>query len=137
MVGTEEGSVTYPLFMKLPDGRLLFSYRNGSSGNGNQLINVYDTTSKTWSRFLAAPMFDGESLRSAYTTVTRLGADGKFHMGWVWRDTPGAETNSKLSYMESAQIYKTGPPVRGNRCNFLLHTQPVKWSTPSKVRHIK
>ncbi|TXK81458.1 BNR-4 repeat-containing protein [Paenibacillus sp. N3.4] len=104
MVGTEEGNVTYPLFMKLPDGRLLFSYRNGSSGNGNQLINVYDTTSKTWSRFLAAPMFDGESLRSAYTSATRLGADGKFHIGWVWRDTPGAETNSKLSYMESADL---------------------------------
>ncbi|MEK8131871.1 BNR-4 repeat-containing protein [Paenibacillus filicis] len=116
MVGTEESSVTYPLFMKLPDGRLLFSYRNGSSGNGNQLINVYNTASRTWSRFLAAPMFDGESLRSAYTSATKLGPDGKFHMGWVWRDTPGAETNSRLSYAQSPDLQNwtasSGQPVQ-------------------------
>lgn len=35
MTGKNEGRLTYPEFYRLPDGNLLFLYRDGSSGNGN------------------------------------------------------------------------------------------------------
>ncbi|MEP7267824.1 MAG: BNR-4 repeat-containing protein, partial [Saprospiraceae bacterium] len=37
-----ESSVTYPEFYRLPNGNLLFLYRDGSSGNGNLIINQFD-----------------------------------------------------------------------------------------------
>src|SRR5690606_41310257 len=42
MVGTEEGSVTYPEFCRMPDGDILFFYRDGGSGAGDLVINRYD-----------------------------------------------------------------------------------------------
>ncbi len=35
MTGKNEGRLTYPEFYRLPNGNLLFLYRDGSSGNGN------------------------------------------------------------------------------------------------------
>jgi BNR repeat-containing family member len=42
MTDDKEDSVTYPQFYNLPDGDLLFLYREGSSGSGNALLNRYD-----------------------------------------------------------------------------------------------
>ena len=48
MTGIIEDNVTYPEFYRLADGNLLFLYRDGSSGNGNLVINYYDTASQNW-----------------------------------------------------------------------------------------
>ena len=32
----------------LPDGDLLFLFREGSSGNGDTFLNRYDTATRTW-----------------------------------------------------------------------------------------
>lgn len=104
MTNIEEERCTYPRFMADSDGQLLFMYRSGQSGNGRSFFNRYDLHSQTWSRFLDTPLFDGEELRNAYPIGPVKGPDGKFHIIWVWRDTPDCATNHDLSYVRSDDL---------------------------------
>lgn len=104
MTGDRESHVTYPVFMKNKNGQLVFRYRDGSSGNGDDLYNVYDEKSSTWRRLLNGPLIAGEGERSAYAIVPKLGPDQRFHLLWVWRDTPDCATNHSLSYARSDDL---------------------------------
>jgi hypothetical protein len=42
MTGETEKSVSYPEFYRMPNGNLLFFYRNGASGKGNLVVKSYD-----------------------------------------------------------------------------------------------
>ena len=50
MTGRDEGSVSYPEFYRLPDGNLLFLYRDGGSGRGNLVMNRYEVATGAWTR---------------------------------------------------------------------------------------
>jgi hypothetical protein len=104
MTGMLEDRVTYPRFFKDQEGRLIFTYRHGGSGNGINLYNRYDTESRTWSRLFDTPLFDGEGKRNAYPAGPVRGPDGRFHVHWVWRDTPDCATNQHLSYVRSPDL---------------------------------
>jgi hypothetical protein len=104
MTGALEDRVTYPRFFQDNEGRLIFSYRHGGSGNGINLYNRYETETRTWSRLLNTPLFDGEGLRNAYAIGPARGPDGWFHVHWLWRDTPDCSTNSHLSYARSRDL---------------------------------
>jgi hypothetical protein len=100
MTGTLEGSVTYPQFLRLPDGDLLFFYRDGRSGRGNLVLNRYTTHTRTWSR-VHASLIDGEGARSAYTAAT-VDRQGVLHLAWNWRDSADVASNHDLCYARSA-----------------------------------
>jgi hypothetical protein len=104
MVGCDEQRITYPRFLRGPEHRLLFTYRDGSSGSGDQILNVYDHPSREWKRFLDTPLIDGEGKRNAYLEGPVKGPDGFYHLAWVWRDTPDARTNHDLSYARSKDL---------------------------------
>lgn len=104
MVGTEEAKVTYPRFFRGPGGKFIFTYRDGHSGDGNQIYNVYDTVNRAWSRLLDRPLTDGEGMRNAYLMGPSLGPDGYYHLVWVWRETPDCATNHTLSYARSKDL---------------------------------
>jgi hypothetical protein len=104
MTGQEEQRCTYPRFLNDADGNLLFTYRSGSSGNGRRFYNAYDVQTKTWSRFLDCPLFEGRGKRNAYPLGPVKGPDGYFHVVWVWRDTPDCATNHHLSYARSRDL---------------------------------
>lgn len=104
MTGANEGRTTYPQFLNDREGRLLFTYRDGQSGNGSQIWNVYDESTKTWSRLLDRPLFDGKGEMNAYFVGPTTGPDGYFHIAWVWRDTPDCATNHDLSYARSRDL---------------------------------
>ncbi len=104
MLGTEEKRTTYPHFMLTREGELIYHYRDGGSGNGNEIYNIYDTKTKTWKRLLDTPLSDGKGLMNAYQTQPTLMNDGWYHMYWVWRDTPDCSTNHDLSYMKSPDL---------------------------------
>jgi hypothetical protein len=122
MIGTQEASVTYPVFVKGNGGELVFIYRDGGSGSGNHLINKWNPTTKTWSRLLSTNLFSGSS-----TTGTRsvyfgdndagpvAGPDGWYHLFWFWRATSDAATTHRVSYMKSVNLTSwltaTGVPV--------------------------
>lgn len=100
----QEQRVTYPRFLRNPDDELIFRYRDGSSGNGADLYNIYDTETRQWTRLLDTPLHDGEGRRNAYVEGPVLGPDGYYHLAWVWRDTPDAATNQHLSYAKSRDL---------------------------------
>ena len=104
MTGVDEQRTTYPRFLKTREGELIYTYRDGGSGNGNQIYNIYDCGSKTWSRLLDAPLTDGKGLMNAYISSPKLCEDNWYHTYWCWRDTPDCSTNHDLSYMKSPDL---------------------------------
>lgn len=83
---------------------MLFTYRDGRSGSGNQIYNVYDEKTRQWTRLLDQPLTDGEGKSNAYFADPVLGPDGWFHLVWVWRNTPDCATNHDLTYARSRDM---------------------------------
>ncbi len=122
MVGLLENSVTYPMFIKNNEGRLIFIYREGDSQNGRTIMNIYDASNKSWQRFIATPLFDGLGSANAYfsTSMNLLFSptvfvsaeyydyaryvDGYFHLCWMWRSLYDGSTNRDISYTRSLDM---------------------------------
>lgn len=104
MVGRDEDRCTYPQFLTLGDGRLVFRYRTGESGDGDWILNVYSGADRGWSRLFDRPLFNGEGQRNAYPRPLVRGPDGAYHMSWVWRETFDCRTNHDLSYARSHDL---------------------------------
>lgn len=100
----QEQRVTYPTFLKDQQGRFIFRYRDGMSGAGNDIYNVFDASTLRWRRLTQTPVLDGEGKRNAYPIGPTMGPDGLFHMVWLWRDSPAAETSHDLSYARSRDL---------------------------------
>jgi len=98
MVGRDERSVSYPEFFRLPDGGLLFLYRDGGSGRGNLVLNKYDGAGG-WRR-VADNLISGEGQRNAYWQAC-VDAQGTIHVSWVWRETPDVASNHDMAYARS------------------------------------
>lgn len=104
LIGDLEDRATYPKFFSDPNGDLIFTYRDGGSGNGNQIYNRYNPDSGRWSRLLDQPLMDGQGEMNAYLHGPVLGPDAYYHLIWVWRDTPDAATNHDISYARSKDL---------------------------------
>jgi len=115
MVGREEDRCTYPIFMPGSHHELIFTYRFGRSGNGDQYFNTYDTRTQTWRRLLDTPLTSGGGKMNAYFSHFTPGPDGRFHVVWVWRDSGNAATNHDLTYARSLDLVhwetSTGHPL--------------------------
>ncbi len=105
MTGKNEGNVTYPEFFRMPDGHLLFMYRDGSSGRGNLVLNTYDLKNRSWTQ-LQHNLIDGENKRNAYWQAY-VDNQGVIHLSWVWRETWMVETNHDMCYAKSEDGGKT------------------------------
>ena len=105
MTGKNEDRVTYPEFYSLPNGDLLFTYRDGVSGGGNLVLNRYDLKQKQWTR-LQDKLIDGEGERNAYSQMA-VDAKGTIHLSCVWRETPDVATNHDMCYARSTNGGKT------------------------------
>lgn len=99
MTGQLEERVSYPEFYKLPNGNLIFLYRNGQSGQGNLVINQYDRHTKKWAS-LHSNLIDGEGQRNAYWQAC-VDSKGTLHLSWVWRESPDVASNHDLAYARS------------------------------------
>lgn len=99
MTSVREARVTYPQFFRLPDGDLLFLYRDGESGKGSLILNRYDTSLQKW-RTVQSNLIDGEGQRSPYWSMT-VDERGSLHLAWTWRDSPDVASNHDLAYARS------------------------------------
>ncbi len=104
MVGRNEARCTYPRFLRGARGEFLFTYRDGSSGNGDQYFNIYDPATQAWRRLLDEPLFAGGGKMNAYFVGPVQDRSGVFHLCWVWRDTPDCATNHDLCYARSKDL---------------------------------
>jgi hypothetical protein len=99
MTGQFETKVTYPEFFRLPNGNLLFMFRDGRSGLGNLVLNHYDVPTKQW-KTLHSNLVSGEGKRNAYwQSVTDK--KGTIHLSWVWRESPDVASNHDMCYARS------------------------------------
>lgn len=119
MVGTEEDRATYPVFMAGAGDDFIFHYRDGYSGNGNEIYNVYDLKTKKWSRLLDKPLTDGQGKMNAYILGPWKSPNGWFHASWVWRDPGACELNHDLSYAKSNDL-RTWYDAAGNKVELPL-----------------
>ncbi len=99
MTGKKEGNVTYPEFYRLPNGDLLFMYRDGASGSGNLMMNYYSVKTKEWTQRQDA-FINGEDLRNAYWQMC-TDTYGTIHLSWVWRESGDVATNHDMGYAKS------------------------------------
>ncbi|MBF9254080.1 BNR repeat-containing protein [Pontibacter sp. 172403-2] len=126
MTGQNENVVSYPEFYKLQNGNLMFFYRDGGSGQGNMVINSYDTKTQQWTQ-LHSNLIDGEGKRNAYwqAYIDRLGT---IHVSWVWRESPDVASNHDLSYARSRDGGKTWEKSNGEK-----YTLPITEATAEKA----
>lgn len=113
MTGKQEANVTYPEFFRMPDGDLIFMYRDGQSGKGNLVINHYDLKTKKWMQ-KQSNLIDGENRRNAYWQAC-TDSKGIIHVSWVWRETWDVSTNHDLCYARSADYGTTWEYSDGNK----------------------
>ncbi len=99
MVGTQEGSVTYPNFVTNSAGTLYFAYRNGGSSSGTTYLNRW--AGSAWAR--VGPILDGDTSGEA-PYMNRIAPDrvGGLHFMFMWREAPEAETNTDIGYVYRA-----------------------------------
>jgi len=99
MTDTKENRVTYPEFYKLPDGNLLFVYRDGASGNGDLVLKRYITLAQKWVD-VQNNLIDGQGKRNAYWQMA-IDKRGTIHLSWVWRESPDVASNHDMCYARS------------------------------------
>jgi hypothetical protein len=127
MIGTQENEgVTYPEFYKLPNGDLLFAYRYGASGQGNLVLNKYDTKKQKWMR-IHDNLIDGEGQRNAYWQMC-VDKNGKIHLSWVWRETWDVFTNHDLCYATSNDGGKSWKTSKGEVLNIPITAENAEYA---------
>lgn len=105
MTGQLETDVTYPEFYLMPNGSLIFIYRDGQSGSGNLVVNYYNLKTKNWIQ-KQSNLIDGENKRNAYWQAC-VDSKGAIHISWVWRETWDVSTNHDLCYARSSDFGTT------------------------------
>ena len=131
MVDAElERHVTYPEFRRFSGGDLLFAYRDGSSGNGDLVLNRYETAAGRWTR-VQSRLIDGQGQRNAYWQMY-MDAQDVIHLSWVWRETWMVETNHDLCYACSRDGGRTWQRSDGSAYALpvTLETAEVAWEIP-------
>ena len=125
-----ERHVTYPEFRRFSDGDLLFAYRDGSSGNGDLVLNRYDVQQGRWER-IQSKLIDGQRQRNAYWQMY-MDAQDVIHLSWVWRETWNVETNHDLCYAASRDGGRTWQRSDGTpyALPITLETAEVAWEIP-------
>ncbi len=133
MVGRNETQVTYPEFLKLPNGQLLFLYRDGGSGNGNLVVNSYDVKQQQWKR-IHSNLIDGEGKRNAYWQ-SYVDNQGTIHLSWVWRESPNVASNHDMAYACSKDGGLTWERSNGTRYNLPMKASTVEYAARIPQQH--
>ena len=105
----KENTVTYPQWLKLPDGDLLYLFREGSSGSGDTYLNRYDHVTQTWTNVhhsgsTQLPFIKGTGWTpnyNAYGNMPCLDAAGNLFLIWTWRyneDSPAGESGYQTNH---------------------------------------
>lgn len=129
MSGEIESNVTYPEFFRMPNGDLIFMYRDGQSGQGNLVLNHYDVQTKKWTQ-VQKNLIDGEGKRNAYWQAC-VDNKGTIHLSWVWRETWDVATNHDLCYAKSDDGGKTWQTSEGKK-----YTLPINASIAEYICNI-
>jgi hypothetical protein len=126
MTGKQENKITYPEFYRMPNGNLLFLYRDGESGNGSLVLNQYDIKTKTWKQ-LQTNLIDGEGQRNAYWQAC-VDTKGAIHISWVWRESPDVASNHDLCYAVSKDGGVTWKKSNGEKYQLPINASNAEYA---------
>ena len=126
MTGLNEQKLTYPEFYNLPDGNLLFFFRNGASGQGNLIINKYNVETGKWTQ-LHENLIDGEGKRNAYWQAC-VDTKGTVHLSWVWRESPDVASNHDMCYAKSNDGGLTWEKSSGEKYNLPINAESAEYA---------
>jgi hypothetical protein len=126
MTGNLENKVSYPEYYRMPNGNLLFLYRDGGSGNGSLVMNQYDCKTKTWKQ-LHSNLIDGEGQRNAYWQAC-IDTKGTIHLSWVWRETPDVASNHDMAYACSNDGGLTWQKSTGEKYQLPIHANNAEYA---------
>lgn len=132
MTGDHEDRVTYPVFLHDDAGDLVFMYRHGASGDGDQIVNRYDAAARAWRRLVDAPLTcgrRGDTTMNAYFEGPIRGPDGWFHLAWRGATRPTA-TPATTSATPAAAISCTGSAATARRSTSRSPPTRARSSTP-------
>jgi hypothetical protein len=147
-----EGSVTYPQFLTLPDGDLLYLFREGGSGSGDTYLNRYNLVTRSWTNvhysggqqmFIKGRGAGWSPDYNAYPNMPQLDADGNFYLTWTWRynsDSPagesGYQTNHDFDYARSTNGGLTWLRQDGTPYTLLINERGENGDTNSIAERI-
>ncbi len=129
----KENSVTYPQFLTLHNGDLLYFFREGGSGNGDLFLNRYSIAAQQWTNVHLTGTSQMSFIKgtgwspnyNAYWQTPCIDASGNIFLIWTWRynsDSPagevGYQTNHDYDYAWSPDGGLTWK--RSNGMNYVL-----------------
>jgi hypothetical protein len=109
-------NVTYPRFISMPNGNLLFECRFRWSGFGDSYLREYDANTQTWS--LIGRYIQGEDVTpDACAYINGMSYDhlGRIHITWCWRDDFGGGSNHDFYYAYSEDHGRTWKDTHGDQ----------------------
>lgn len=98
--------MTYPSFYTNPAGELLYKYRTGYPQAADVWLNIYNASTKTWSRQTTKPWLSHTAANPVgpYPVDPVRGPNGVYHAVWVYRTAAGVQNNIVLSYARSTNL---------------------------------
>ncbi len=148
---TAQTQVTYPRFIPTPSGKLLFTYRFGGSGGGDEMLHEYSGATGTWTTVgqyttrsgSYTGTFASGTDRNAYFDMTVFDSSGRLHATWCWRETPDASSNHDLMYAYSDDVGRTwknqlGAQIAVAGSSFIGVNSPgiIGWVIPQSRNYI-
>jgi hypothetical protein len=130
MLGPSD-SVTYPQFTLLPDGTLLFWYREGVAGRGRILLDALDRGKTSW-RSMGTILDDGPAGESPY--LHHIAVDprsGTIHLMFEWRLDVNASTTNNVGYAQSGDGGQTWKTATGVPLPVPISNNPVSTILPT------
>lgn len=131
--------VTYPLFITAPDGKLIFQWRYGSSGDGDNFLSVYNGSTGTWN---TPVQFDSRAgtyvesatsnSRNAYLNGLDFDANGTMHITWTYREGAGT-SNHDICYAYSADLGSTWRNNAGALIANTAQNQRISLTSPGTL----
>lgn len=131
IAGVVVPDVTYPRFIRKPDGNLLFECRFGLSGDGDSYLREYDGNTHTWSyvgRYVQG--MDADPNSCAYINRMDYDVNGRLHVSWCWRDDFGGGSNHDLYYAYSDDHGRTWKDTHGAQVAVTENIAPSWDRTP-------
>lgn len=102
-----DGNITYPRFVSMPNGNLLFEARSGTSGDGNSHLWEYNGASQQWT-YVGEYMHGRTGTTAGYTNkcgyingLHYTPGGNRLHVSFIWRETPNPPSNHDLYYAYS------------------------------------
>ncbi len=95
-------AITYPRFLRYPDGTTQAFWREGSSGDGSYFTATFDDVNKVFNA--KTKLIDQASsvVSSPYEQSIGIGDDGSLHLCWGYRaQSSSANTNFGMFYAKS------------------------------------